>query len=129
MNVGGGAVSVGRTTGKRLYEPGINRRPEPRALRVDSVMSRFARRGVPVIHMVRIDTLAEEYGLPKSPRDMPNVGDGHIFARTEYNLYLASVNLVILIFVLFVFLRLDIGFRIFGSSRVAQAPTHPEPMV
>ncbi len=129
VNVGGGAVSVGRTTGKRLYEPGLNRRPRPRALKVDSVMSRFARQGIPLIHMVRMDTLAETYGLPKSPLEMPNVGDGHIFVSTEYNLYLAMVNLVILLFVLIGFLRFDIGFRIFGSSRTAQAPTHPEPMV
>jgi len=75
-SVGGGAISVGFSRGKRLYEPGLNKRPSPDALRVDSVMSRFAREGIPVIHMVFIDRLAEKYGLPKSPQVMPYIGEG-----------------------------------------------------
>lgn len=128
-NVGGGTVSVGSQIGKRLYQPGLNRKPPPIALKIDSVMSRFAREKIPVIHMISIKKLAERYGLPTSPREMPNAGDGRIFVKIKYNLYLAGFVLVILIFILYVFLRLDIGFRIFGSKRVHQAPKHPEPMV
>ena len=36
---------------------------------------------------------------------------------------------IILLFVLYAFLKLDIGYRIFGSSRTTQPPKHPEPMV
>ena len=129
VSVGRGAISVGFSRGKRLYEPGLNKRPSPDALRVDSVMSRFAREGIPVIHMVFIDRLAEKYGLPKSPQVMLYIGEGDIFIRFTYNLYLAAFVLVLLIFILYVFLRWDIGFRIFGSRRIAHAPKHPEPMV
>ncbi|UCF83230.1 MAG: poly-gamma-glutamate system protein [Desulfobacteraceae bacterium] len=129
VNVGGGTIAVGSVKGKKLYQPGLNKRPSPEALRVDSVMTRFAREGVPVIHMIYIDRLAEKYGLPKSPQMMPHIGEGDIFTRLTYNLYLASFVLVVLIFILYVFLRRDIGFRIFGSHRITHAPKHPEPMV
>jgi hypothetical protein len=129
VNVGGGTVAVGSVKGKKLYQPGLNKKPSPEALRVDSVMSRFAREGIPVIHMVYIDRLAEKYGLPKSPQVMPHIGEGNIFERLTYNVYLAAFVLVLIIFILYVFLKRDIGFRIFGSRRIANAPKHPEPMV
>jgi poly-gamma-glutamate system protein len=129
VNVGGGTVSVGTVTGKKLYRPGLNKRPPPTALTVDGVLTRFAREGVPLIHMVYIEKIAEKYGLPKSPAVMPNVGDGEIFGKLEYSLFLSAANLAVLVFILYIFLRLDIGYRIFGSSRITQTPKHPEPMV
>jgi poly-gamma-glutamate system protein len=129
INMGGGTVSVGTVAGKKLYRPGLDRKPSPAALSMDSVMSRFAREGVPVIHMVYVERLAERYGMPKRPTTMPYVGEGPIFGKLKYNLGLAVVILIILLFILYIFLKLDIGYRIFGSSRIPQAPKHPEPMV
>jgi poly-gamma-glutamate system protein len=129
VNVGGGTVSVGTVVGKRIFQPGVNRRPPPGALSVDGVMTRFAREGKPVIHMVYIDKIADKYGLPKDPPVMPRVGEGQIFLKIEYNRYLVAINLALLLCLLYVLLRSDVGYRVFGSSEVAQAPKHPEPMV
>jgi poly-gamma-glutamate system protein len=129
VNVGGGIRSVGSVRGKRLYQPGLNRNPSPDALRIESVMSRFAREGVPVIHMVLMERLAERYELTKSPQAMPIIGQGTIFVRIGYNLYLTVAMIVILVCTLYIFLRRDIGFRIFGARRIHHAPKHPEPMV
>jgi hypothetical protein len=101
----------------------------PGTMGVDGVIIRFAREGIPVIHMVYIDQLVERYGLTPTPLVMPSVGEGQIYRRIEYNLYLAAANLIILLLVLYAFLKLDIGYRIFGSSRITQPPKHPEPMV
>ena len=49
INVGGGAASVGRTIGKRRYQPGLNLTPPPGATEIDSVMTRFAERGCPLV--------------------------------------------------------------------------------
>ena len=73
--------------------------------------------------------LVQKYGPTPDPQVMPSVGEGQIYGKIEYNLYLAAANLIILLLVLYAFLKSDIGYRIFGSSRVAQAPKHPEPMV
>jgi poly-gamma-glutamate system protein len=129
VNVGGSTVSVGSIAGKILYKPGLNRRISPAALKVDSVMSRFAREGVPIIHMVHMNDLAEKYGLTKTPVVLPKVGEGQIFFKLKYNLYLVATNLITLILVLYVFLKSDIGFRIFGSKRITLTPKHAEPMV
>ena len=129
VNVGGGTVSVGTAAGKKLFKPGLNQRFSSSALRIDSVMSRFAREGIPIIHIIHVDDLAEQYGLPKSPNTMPSAGEGHIFIKVEYNLFLVVANLIIMVFILYIFLRSDVGYRIFGSKRITQTPKHPEPMV
>jgi poly-gamma-glutamate system protein len=129
VNIGGGRSSVGPRTGKKRYEPGLNRRPSQSAMKIDSVTSRFARENVPIIHIYRINDLADEYGLPRSPEAIPRVGGGNIFTKLEYNLHLAAANLIILLFILYLLLKKDIGYRIFGSTRITETPKHPEPMV
>lgn len=129
VNVGGGTVSVGTVVGKKLFRPGLNLKAPAGALEVDGVMSRFAREAKPVVNMVYIEKVAEEYGLPKIPSEMPKVGEGGIYLQIKYNLYLAAANLVALVVILFVLLRSDIGYRIFGAPHASQTPKHPEPMV
>lgn len=129
VNVGGSTVSVGTREVKRLFNPGLNKRLPQGASDVDSVMTRFAAEGLPVIHMVNIRQLVQKYGMPENPVAVPGVGEGAIYTRIEYNLYLVAANLIIMLLVLFAFLKLDIGYRIFGSSRVSQPPKHPEPMI
>ncbi len=129
VNVGGGTISVGTSVGKKAFRPGLNMRPPQGMGNLDGVMIRFSRLGVPVIHLVYIDRLVEQYGLLPEPETMAAVGEGQIYTRTKYNLYLAGVNLFILLLVLYAFLKRDIGYRIFASPRKSQSPKHPEPMV
>ena len=46
------------------------------AASIDSVMTRFALEGIPVIHLIKINVLAERYGLPLQPQVIPAVGEG-----------------------------------------------------
>ena len=98
VNVGGGAVSVGRSRGKSLFKAGINR-PGPTVMR-DSIMGRFLQKGVPAIHLVRIKSIAERWGLPIDPQIMPPVGQGGIFLHQEPNRWLAAASLLLLLGVL-----------------------------
>jgi len=83
VNVGGGTSSVGARDGKRLFRPGLNRTAPAGASRFDSVMTRFVREGVPVIHLVRMRSLAERFGLPLQPSTLPAVGEGAVYVREE----------------------------------------------
>lgn len=83
INVGGGTVSVGRSVGKKLYQPGLNLTPAPEALQIDSVMTRFAREGTPLVHLVSITDLAKVYGFPVAPRTTPVVGRGGFYESTR----------------------------------------------
>ncbi|QDU60499.1 hypothetical protein Pan216_13400 [Planctomycetes bacterium Pan216] len=82
INVGGGAASVGRSIGKRSYHPGLNLEASAKALSIDSVMTRFMKRGVPVIHMVSASKLAVNYDFPVPPAAIPAVGEGKLFASS-----------------------------------------------
>ncbi len=129
INVGGGTSSVGTRAGKLLFKPGLNRSPPKAALAVDSVMTRFALEGVPVIHLVESIRLAERYGLPIAPTEMPAVGQGSVFTKLSYNRYLAAALLTAIVFALFVFVRTDWGFRMMRGGKAKATPGQPEPMV
>jgi poly-gamma-glutamate system protein len=94
INVGGGAASVGRTEGKHRYRPGLNLEPPRGATEIDSVITRFAKSGVPVIHLVEVGQLAADLGLPEAPQQRPAVGTGGVFQRAHYNRWLAAIVLV-----------------------------------
>lgn len=130
VNVGGNTVSVGSIIGKKLYREGINLKPSANALSVDCVMSRFARNGLPVIHMIRINKLAERYGLPLSPKFLPRVGEGKIFVKEEYNLYLVVAVLSLILIALYIFMKSDLGFRIMYTAEESKSAAQPpSPMV
>lgn len=128
INVGGGTTSVGTHIGKHLFKPGLNRRA-PRGANIDSVMMRFATRGIPVIHLTQISELALRYGLQAQPKRMPPVGEGKIFSREVYNRWLAGAVLAALVLMLFAFLRLDWGYRLFPSRKHDDNADRPEQMV
>jgi poly-gamma-glutamate system protein len=129
INVGGGTTSVGTKVGKKLFRPGLNLRAPEGGPAIDSVMNRFADQGVPVIHLVNIAKLAKRFGFSPNPRQLPPVGQGKVFSREEYNLWLAGGFLLAIFAALYAFVRSDLGFRIMQLSRRGKSRGHPEPMV
>ncbi|TGL58334.1 poly-gamma-glutamate system protein [Leptospira sarikeiensis] len=107
INVGGGTVSVGTKKSSSDFSPGLNLKHPIRSGGRDSVMKRFARVGVPVIHIVRIEELARENGFTLTPNKLPNIGEGKIFQRQEYNLWLSGSVLFGILFLLYLFFKRD----------------------
>lgn len=129
INIGGGTASVGATIGKKLFNPGLNRSTPRGAGGIDSVMTRFTNEGIPVIHMVNVNELAQRYGFPLEPTAIPPIGQGKVFFKAEYNIYLAMVALLVILGSMFAFIRMDLGFRIFRPGQQVKASRHPEQMV
>ena len=129
INIGGGTASVGATVGKKLFKPGLNRTAPRGAGAIDSVMSRFINEGVPVIHMVYVNELAQRYGLPQAPTAMPPIGEGKVYVKAEYSIWLALLALGAIFGALFAFIRMDIGFRILRPTARQGGERHPEQMV
>ncbi len=101
INVGGGATSVGTHEGKKQFDPGLNLKAPLGEKLEDSVMSRFAKAGVPVLHFTQTEELAMQYGLPvQMTAAVPHVGDGEIYAAQDYNPWLASGSLALIWLVL-----------------------------
>lgn len=129
INVGGGTASVGTQIGKKQFKPGLNRAP-PRAVGLmDSVMLRFSKRGVPVIHVTSIEKLAERYGLPVEPEGIPPVGQGTVYVKPEYNRWFALAGVVGILAAMLAFIRLDVGLRILRGSRRKRLARQPEQMI
>jgi poly-gamma-glutamate system protein len=129
INVGGGTTSVGTKVGKRAFKPGVNRALPTGVEPLDSIMSRFISDGVPVIHMTKMVQQARRYGLPVQPLTMPAIGEGQVFYRDQYNLWLAGGLLALILASLYTFVRSDLGFRILTRPKRDKTSGHPEPMV
>jgi poly-gamma-glutamate system protein len=126
INAGGALVSLGPKSVKRLYEPGVNLRPHPRGLGVDSVTMRFLTQGTPVVNLSEVIPLAEQYGLPVEPTEAPDVGEGPVFAKRSHDRRLVAALLVALAGSSLVLLRLEVGARLFATGG---RPGKLEPMV
>ncbi len=129
LNVGGGRAAAGMRTLKRLLKPGLLFSNAPMESRADSVINRFLKEGIPVIHLGETVELARDYGLPVSPATMPRVGEGSIYYQRSYNLWLAGITLLAVILGLYVFARSDWGFRIIQSAPHKTDVGPPEPMI
>ncbi|MCP4194001.1 MAG: poly-gamma-glutamate system protein [Planctomycetaceae bacterium] len=112
INVGGGVASSGGEKGKHLFQVGLNRHVSRQALSVDSVMSRFATNGCPIVHLVEARELASRFSLPIAPSSFPAVGTGRAFSSTTYNRWLAAGVLCLVVFALRSYLLSPLGHRV-----------------
>jgi poly-gamma-glutamate system protein len=129
LNIGGGRAAVGIRPFKRLLKPGLIFSDLPAAERADSVIRRFLKEGVPVIHLGEIKELARQYRLPVSPATMPKIGEGSVYYQKSYNLWLAGATLLAIILGFYVFARSDWGFRMLQASPYKKETGPPEPMI
>jgi poly-gamma-glutamate system protein len=97
INVGGGSLSVGTSIGKKTFKPGLIKSVPLDTENIDSVMLRFLKNDIPVIHFIQIESLAKKYNLPTTNKKNPIPGEGNIFRKKEYNLWLISVGLILII--------------------------------
>ena len=125
LNVGGGTSSVGTRRSKFAFQPGINRRTPPRAALIDSVMARFLDEGVPVIHFLQVNRMAQRFGLPVSPQVRPPVGTGQVFLQRRYNPWLTVGSLSLVVGSLFLFIRSGRGRMALQSARKEEAQLEP----
>lgn len=118
INIGGGTVSVGRSVGKKIFSTGLNADVHTGVTSSDdSVMMNFAQRRVPVLHFSKFNGMAGKYQLPINPQTIQKAGTGPVFVSQAYNKYLAGVFLVVIILLMFAFVRMDWGYRLFKANR------------
>ena len=60
---------------------------------------------IPIVHILSIEVIAREYGLPLTPEVMPAVGDGEIFFSPAYDLRIAVPAFLIYLVLCFGVLR------------------------
>ncbi len=117
VNIGGGEASLRGAKGKQLYPAGLTMTAPPGAADVDSVISRFAMQGTPVINVVGAEELAEEFGFPIAPAAVPAVGTGKVFDDCAPNRPLAGIVLLAIFAALRAFVLTDVGHRVMITVR------------
>ncbi|HSP54069.1 MAG TPA: poly-gamma-glutamate system protein [Dehalococcoidia bacterium] len=75
VNVGGGLVSVGRTP-KAQFDPGLSVGPERGDIEGEGLIYYMENRGVPVVNVTDIVTLAKKYRFAVNPLELPPIGEG-----------------------------------------------------
>lgn len=95
INVGGGVASLGTSRNKVLLPEGLSFDLGEHNYPRKGTMVLMAERGIPVIHLLNMEDLAREVGLPVSPDYHPQPGEGEIFVRESYRLALAAPLLVL----------------------------------
>jgi poly-gamma-glutamate system protein len=91
INIGGGVASIGSSRNKILLNPGLSFELEPRNWPRKGTMVLMSDKGIPIIHMLGIVELAQEFGLPVAPDYLPMPGEGEIFERDSYRLDLSAL--------------------------------------
>jgi poly-gamma-glutamate system protein len=105
VNIGGGSASVGNAQSANLIPPGIIRALHPYNWTQRGALHHYAMREIPIIHLLNIESIAHEYGLPLSPETVPPVGEGDIFHREAYDLRVAIPAFLIYLVLCFGVLR------------------------
>lgn len=105
VNIGGSSASIGTRLNGTLIKSGVNQTLRPYNWSMRGALHEYARRGVPVIHILRVATLAERAGFPVAPEIIPAVGEGAIFHREVYDLKVVIPLLAIFALLCFGVLR------------------------
>jgi len=61
----------------------------------EGTMVRFAKAGLPVVHLGAMQAVAREYKLSVAPRFLPEIGEGEALTRLGYNVTVAVILLVV----------------------------------
>ena len=127
INIGGGVASVGTRISRVLLKPGKLSELSS-DIKAETVVYRFLTEKIPVIHVENIKEIAKQYGLPILPGSTPQAGEGQVYHGRQYNRWLAGSILAGILFGLYIFGRVDWGFRMLRASS-HQETGPPEPMV
>ncbi len=76
VNVGGGLSSIGKRANQLLFNPGLTVGPERGDIEAEGLIFYMEGRGVPVINLTDIVSLAHKYRFSVNPSTLPPIGEG-----------------------------------------------------
>jgi len=97
INIGGGIASLGNTINGKIIPSGLTMFLPEGNFPVQGVMIRMGQNKVPIIHLLNINQLLTQYGLPKNPVPLPDPGTGEIFIHKRYNVTVTAIAATILV--------------------------------
>ncbi|MGC9336704.1 MAG: poly-gamma-glutamate system protein [Candidatus Cloacimonadia bacterium] len=107
LNIGGGLSSLGSSFNANLLKPGLNRIVSTKNIPMKGTLFLFAEEGIPIIHLLYIQSIAEMYNIPIAPVPLPEPGTGSLFIEEQYNLIVTAISFVILIIAIAIVIFFD----------------------
>ena len=100
INIGGGVASLGTSFNSKLLPAGIVKRADVINISlkeggIEGTLSKFSKKNVPTLHILNIRSLTEQLGMPFAPIPIPAIGYGGLYAVKRYNIFVATVCLII----------------------------------
>jgi poly-gamma-glutamate system protein len=104
INVGSGIASLGSSTNGDFIPQGLNKKISVKLFKDKrGVIYEMTKRGIPVIQMSDIRSLAASYDLPEKPIPMPLPGSGELFESKKYNMAVVTpITLFLLALIIFI---------------------------
>ena len=101
INIGGGVASLGTSFNSKLLSAGIVKRSDMIDISlkdggIEGVLSKFSKVNVPILHVLNIKSLTEQLNMPFAPIPIPEIGVGGLYALKKYNIFVATVCLIII---------------------------------
>ena len=127
INVGGGISSIGSVENAQFIPNGLSRTLLMKNFPVRGLLIQMAEKNIPVIHLLNVNQLAQEYGLQINPTPLPRPGEGEIFIQKRYSVLLtAGVTFFLIIAISFVFFMERKRHQL-GTEQVIVSPKETEP--
>jgi poly-gamma-glutamate system protein len=105
INVGGGIASLGNSINGKLIPSGLTEYLPAGNFPVRGVIIQMGQKRIPVIHLLNVEQLLAQFGLPESPVPLPDPGDGGIFVQRKYDVRItAAAALFLIVVIVFVYL-------------------------
>ncbi len=99
VNIGGGVASLGTSFNLRLLPPGVVFRNDIESISrgggIEGAVVKFIKKNMPLIHVLNIQKLTEELGMPYAPIPLPRIGHGSLYAFQKYNVTVTFLSLLI----------------------------------
>ena len=99
VNIGGGVASLGTSFNLRLLPPGVVFRNDIESISrgggIAGAVVKFIKKNMPLIHVLNIQKLTEELGMPYAPIPLPRIGHGSLYAFQKYNVTVTFLSLLI----------------------------------
>ena len=99
VNVGGGVASLGTSFNLRLLPPGVVYRNDIEAISrkggIEGTVVKFVKQNMPLIHVLNIQKLTENLGMPFAPIPIPEIGQGSLYAIQKYDLLITFLCLLV----------------------------------
>jgi poly-gamma-glutamate system protein len=126
VNIGGGLASLGSAQNGKLIPAGVNFHFDQANFPARGVINIMAERKIPIIHVMEVTDIANQYGVSIEVTPAPVVGKDSIFQRDEYSITSTIIYTIVLMIIVAFFIRIDVKYYVKRQTKILFPPRRDE---